>query len=164
MVDRRASPLQFVDVVEQVGCCAERRAWHIAASPAAVWAVYSRLHEWPDWNPVCVAVRDVSAEPAPWTPGSRFTVVLRMAGVPVPFAVQVAAAEPPHHVTWTSTHLSVTADRTVAFTPHGDGTLVSDTKVFRSPILPLALIYPRPIIHAMGADTLQALKRRVEGT
>lgn len=135
---------------------------HIAAPPARVWEVYRRLREWPVWNPVCVAVRNVSDDPAPWAVGSRFTLVLKMAGVPVPFPVTVIAADPPHSVTWSSTHCTITGTRTVSFVPEGDGALVSDRKEFSSPVLPVALFYPRPIIHAMANATLRALKRRVE--
>ena len=135
---------------------------HIAAPPAAVWEVYRDLRGWPSWNPVCAAVRDISDGPAPWAVGARFTLVLRMAGIPIPFAVELTASDPPHSVTWSSTHLSVTADRTVSLVANGAGTLVSDRKVFRSPAVPVALVYPRPIVHAMGNATLRALKLRVE--
>jgi len=104
----------------------------------------------------------VSDDPPPWRVGARFTLVLRMAGAPVPFPVMVTAADPPHFVTWSSTHFTITGTRTVSFVPDGDGTLVSDRKVFTSPVLPVALFYPRPIIHSMARPTLQALKRRVE--
>src|SRR5262245_6646352 len=135
----------------------------IAAAPADVWEVYRRLHEWPQWNPVCMAVRDISDDPAPWAVGARFTVVLRMAGAPIPFAVTVTAADPPRFVTWSSSHLSITGTRTVSFVPDGSGTLVSDRKIFSSPLLPVALFYPRPVVRAMANTTLRALKRRVEG-
>jgi hypothetical protein len=135
---------------------------HIAAPPAEVWAVFSRLQEWPGWNPVCVALRDISADPAPWAVGARFTLVLRMAGVPVPFPVTVTESSPPHAVTWSSTHFGITGTRTISFVPEGDGTLASDRKVFTSPMLPVALFYPRPIIHQMANASLRALKRCVE--
>src|SRR5262249_13116793 len=131
----------------------------IAAAPSDVWEIYRRLSDWQSWNPVCVAVRDISDDPAPWSVGARFTVVLRMAGVPVPFAVAVTAADPPHFVTWSSTHFGITGTRTVSFVPDGSGTLVSDRKIFTSPVLPVALFYPRPVVRAMANTTLRALKR-----
>lgn len=135
---------------------------HIAAPPSAVWDIFRGLQAWPEWNPVCVAVRDISTNPAPWAVGARFTLVLRMAGMPVPFPVTVTESSPPHSVTWSSTHFSITGTRTVSLVPEGDGTLASDRKVFTSPVLPLALFYPRPIIHRMANASLRALKRRVE--
>ncbi|MBI4498573.1 MAG: SRPBCC domain-containing protein [Chloroflexi bacterium] len=135
-------------------------AVHINAPPDRVWAVFRDIRAWPEWNPVCLRVWNVS--PTLWEVGSRFSFTLRMAGVPVSFQVTVIAADPPHRVAWSSRVLTITGTRTIAFTPEGAGTRATDTKEFSSPLLPLRLFYPRPIIHRMAQASLLALKRRVE--
>ncbi len=135
-------------------------AMHIMVPPDRVWEVFQDIHAWPTWNPVCLCVWDVS--PNPWQVGGNFSFTLRMAGQPVSFHVMVIVAEPPHRVTWSSQVLTITGTRTITFEREGAGTRATDTKAFSSPILPVRLFYPRPIIRRMAQDSLIALKRRVE--
>lgn len=139
-----------------------REETSIAASPGQVWGVFQEVHAWPEWNPVCLRVWNVS--PKLWEAGSSFSFTLRMAGVPVSFHVTVTEAQPPYRVTWSSRRVTITGTRTIAFVPSANGTLASDTKAFSSPFLPIALFYPRPIIRHMSEASLLALKRRVEAS
>ena len=94
----------------------------------------------------------------PWRIGSAFSMRLRMAGAPVPFHVEVTEMNAPISVAWTSTLLSVTGHRRFTFVPVGeDSTRVIDTKTFTSPVLPLRLFYPRPIIRQMSRRWLASL-------
>jgi hypothetical protein len=98
----------------------------------------------------------------PWTPGFRFRMVLRMGGTNVPFEPAVVEASPPHRVTWRSTRLTITGTRTLTFEAVDGMTRATDDKLFESPIVPVALVYPRPIVHRMSERWLRALAPEVE--
>ena len=135
----------------------------INASREAVWGAFRDLESWPRWNAVCLTSRWTSD--SRWEIGSAFFIRLRMMGVPVPFHVTIAEVTPPEAVAWDSTVMTVTGHRRFHFDalPDSRGTRVSDTKTFTSPLLPLRLFYPRPIIQAMSRGWLRSLKTRVEG-
>ncbi len=130
----------------------------ISAQPDHVWRVFEDLEGWPSWNSVCRAAGWIDG--APWAIGSRFKMVLRMAGAPVPFTVRVVEWDPPNAVAWDSTVMTITGHRRFAFRADGNGDAceVSDTKTFSSPILPLRAFYPRPVIQAMSRGWLESLK------
>ena len=132
----------------------------IAASPEQVWAVFKDILSWPRWNSVCreVAVK----EGKPWEPGFRFRMVLDMAGVPVPFEPNVIEADPPNRVVWRSTRLGITGTRTFTFELVDGMTQAADEKLFESRVMPVALVYPRPVIRRMSERWLSALAREVE--
>ncbi len=73
---------------------------------------------------------------------------------------------PPNAVSWDSTVLTVTGYRrfTIEDAADGDGCLVTATKTFTSPVLPLRLFYPRPNIQKMSRRWLLSLKGRVESS
>ena len=132
----------------------------IQASPEMVWAAFGDVRSWPEWNTVCLKVDRLAGEP--WTVGFSFRMVLRMAGVPVPFHAVVVEVEIPHRVVWSSTRFTVTGRRTFRFQPSERGTVVVDEKRFTSPALPVRLFYPRPVITAMSKRWLRSLKAEVE--
>ena len=83
---------------------------------------------------------------------------LRIAGAPVPFHVDIVETNAPNAVAWTSTVLSVTGHRRFTFDPVGpDATRITDTKTFTSPVLPVRLFYPRPIVQQMSRRWLASL-------
>ena len=90
-------------------------------------------------------------------------MTLQMARRRVGFSVFVTEFEQ-RAVTWESTVLSITGTRRFTFQEQeGDAvTLVTDQKTFRSPILPVKLFYPRPIIQTMSRGWLASLKRQAE--
>ncbi|MBI4329139.1 MAG: SRPBCC family protein [Chloroflexi bacterium] len=134
---------------------------HIDVPPERVWDVFRRIRDWPRWNRVCLRVGSLEGEP--WSIGFRFFIVLRMAGVPIPFHPTVVAADLPHRIAWSSTQFTITGRHTFLFQPFADGTRVIDEKHFASPIFPVRLFYPRPVIAAMSKGWLRSLKEEVEG-
>ncbi len=134
----------------------------IDANVERVWEVFSVPRRWPDWCEVCLSVD--CAEQMEWKVGSRLGLRLRMAGVGVPFNVTVTESEPGRRVAWASTKMTVTATRTFTFEPDGDGTIMRDHKLFTSPVLPLQLFYPRPIIRNMTESWLRDIKAECERT
>ncbi|MEX0762207.1 MAG: SRPBCC family protein [Dehalococcoidia bacterium] len=133
---------------------------HINAPVEHVWDVFSDPQGWPEWCEVCLSV-DCPGR-MDWSVGSRLELRLKMAGVGVPFNVTVTESEPGHRVAWASTKMTVTATRTFTFEPDGDGTIMGDHKLFTSPVLPLRLFYPRPIIRNMTESWLRDIKAESE--
>ena len=125
-----------------------------------VWDTFADAKSWPAWSRVCSDVWDVSDDL--FAPNSRLSFRLQMAKVGVPFSVVVTESDPPHRVTWESTKFSITATRTFQFVGEGHRTLVTDSKDFKSPLIPIWLFYPRPIIRNMTESWLQDLKAEAE--
>ncbi len=128
--------------------------------PARVWEVFSDIEAWPRWNRVFLKVDRLQGQP--WTVGFRFFMALRMAGVSVPFHPTIVEVEAPHRVVWTSTRLTIPGRRPLLFQPVREGTLMTDEEHFSSPVLPVRLFYPRPVIVAMSNAWLRSLKEEVE--
>jgi hypothetical protein len=134
----------------------------ISASRSRVWQVFSNVPRWTQWSPVTLR-SDVDAGFS-WRPGEQLRLKLRMAGVGVPFDVRVTESRPAERIAWASTEFTVTAVRTFIFADTSSGTLVTDHKAFSSPILPIWLFYPRPIIRRMTESFLADLKAECERT
>ncbi len=135
------------------------RMW-IKATPDRVWAVMVDIRRWPEWNRACIRVGDFQGKPS--TVGFRFSMVLRMAKAPVPFHPAVTEVDAPRKIVWSSTQASVTGERTFTLERIDDGTLITDTKRFTSPVLPLRAFYPRPVIARMSRTWLTSLKAEAE--
>jgi uncharacterized protein YndB with AHSA1/START domain len=164
-------------------------AVRIDAPREHVFKVFSDIGHWTEWCGVCLCAQPVDPTntgdtdiPATdnnftWRPGQRIHLKFRMAGLGVPFNVIITesstAAEASKRIVWSSTKLTVTAVRTFTFAddPAGSsaggptgapGTTVTDHKLFTSPVLPLRLFYPRPIIRRMTQHMLFDLKTECE--
>ncbi len=137
-----------------------RSATTIHAPHSVVWDTFADAGSWPNWSTVCTEVWGVSDDL--WAPGSKLSFRLRMANVGVPFSVVVTESDPPHRITWESTKFSITATRTFQFVGDGDRTKVTDSKRFSSPILPVRVFYPRPVIRNMTESWLEDLKTEAE--
>lgn len=157
-------------------------AVRIDAHREHVWDVFSDISRWTEWCGVCL--RADLAEPPDntvadaagteksfgWRTGQRIRLKFRMAGIGVPFNVTVTEpgtdADAGRRVAWASTKFTVTAVRTFTFTDDPEagtpGTTVTDHKLFTSPVLPLRLFYPRPIIRRMTEQMLTDLKAECE--
>ncbi|MBI4236311.1 MAG: SRPBCC family protein [Chloroflexi bacterium] len=137
-----------------------REEIEVTAPVGAVWDLFRDLEAWPQWNPVC---RGASWVRGPsWVAGSTFRMRLRIAGVPVPFMVQVVEDDLPWAVAWSATIMGVTGRRQFQFDFQGRKSIIIDTETVTSRYLPLRLFYPRPIVRAMSRAWLRALKREVE--
>ncbi len=128
----------------------------VSVSAADAWAVFADVSRWTEWCSVCLKA-DVATD-FDWSISQRIGLKFRMAGVGVPFNVEIVDSEPGRRIAWSSTKFTVTAVRTFDFVDNADGTsTVTDHKLFTSPVLPLRLFYPRPIIRRMTESMLADL-------
>jgi hypothetical protein len=127
--------------------------------------VVARLIEdasrWPEWSKVCTEVWD-APEDGEWRVGDQFGFKLRMARRDVPFIVTVRRFDRESLIEWTSTKFSITAVRAIAVQPHGDRTLVIDSKRFSSVVLPIGIAYPKRMIVRMTDSWLREIKAESE--
>ena len=146
----------------------------VSATPDRVWDVVTRANRWSDWADVCSEVWNAPTGPDEWKPGHRFGFRLNFGMRTVPFNVQVRVVESGDRtvrpsfrfVEWDSTKFTITAVRTISIdSESGDrGCLVTDSKHFSSPVLPIAPFYPRWLITRMTESWLQDLKTEAEST
>lgn len=132
----------------------------ISAPKSRVWERFHAVEQWTDWCRGCLR-SDVS-EDFGWQVGDRVRLKLRMAGIGVPFNVELVEVDPETTVAWESTKLAITAVRTFTFVESADGTVVEDHKLFTSPAIPIWTFYPRPIIRRMTEAWLADLRRECE--
>lgn len=101
-----------------------RHSIHIDAPPEVVWSVGRDPARIPEWNTTAVSVKDVSGSLD--APGSRFTVVSKIAGRPLDITWTIEEVEPPRYfVATASTPLGGGARQRVDYEPEGDGTRVT---------------------------------------
>jgi uncharacterized protein YndB with AHSA1/START domain len=134
----------------------------ITAARQRVWTVFAANDRWTSWCDVCL--RADTSDEFDWRVGDRLYLRFRMAGLGVPFNVDITESVPGERVEWASRKFSVTAVRTFTFAETDDGTLVTDHKLFTARMLPLRLFYPRPVIRHMTESMLTSLKRECERT
>lgn len=133
----------------------------IARPVSEVWSVFADISRWTEWCNVCVAA-DVD-DGFNWSTGQGIGLKFRMAGVNVPFNVEITGVELERRVAWASTKFSITAVRAFSFVENSPGTTtVTDHKLFTSPVFPLRLFYPRPLIRKMTESMLTDLKVECE--
>lgn len=132
----------------------------INANMEVVWEVFTDIKNWTNWSPTTLEVWDVSENI--WELSSKFSFRLKMAGVGVPFTVDVCKSIEKNTIAWKSTIFTVTAVRTYTFEEIENAVLVKDHKQFKSSIFPIWLFYPRPIIRSMTERWLKEFKLECE--
>ncbi len=132
----------------------------IHAPRQPTWEAFRNIERWPVWSRVCLGVWGIAG--GPWRAGGQLSFKLRIAGVSVSFSVNVIEALPTQRVVWASTVLGLTATRTFTFDGHSGTTIVTDRKTFESPLIPVRLVYPRPVIRLMTESWLNDLKAESE--
>lgn len=131
----------------------------VSAPVDALWQTLTDMRRWPEWCRVC---RSVSVAPDRWAVGEELAFRLRMAGIAVPFKVRLFEVDAGRRVAWVSTKFAITALRTISIEPIADGVLVTDQKIFSSPVIPVGVYYPRFLIRRMTESWLDDLKAEAE--
>ncbi len=133
----------------------------IEASRARIWEVLTSARRWPEWARVCSEVWE-SPTHGDWAVGQKLGFRLRMAGRQVPFNVTIQRYEPEALISWSSTKFSITAIRTISVVAGEDSCEVTDKKHFKSPLLPIGIVYPRWLVRRMTDSWLLDLRSESE--
>ena len=132
----------------------------IRARPEKVWLVFSRITDWPSWNPQVDQVSRV----LPGLTGSRFSLSLSPLGLPMRVQAELEQVLEGRLVSYRGQWLGIETRRSFSFLEVGGGTqVVSLEELWGWP-----LILMRPFISLEGLnraaqDWLESLAARAEG-
>jgi hypothetical protein len=134
---------------------------YIHAASAAVWAVVSRLDEWPTWHPQVLAA--AWSDGAPWAEGSRMRLRLRSPiGLPVTNNSVIRMSVPGNTIVFEGSLLGVVAVHSLRFVDDVGGCKVTERETYHGLTSPvMALLRTR---QQRAFDTALAnLKLKIEG-
>jgi hypothetical protein len=134
----------------------------IAAPMPIVWAVFSNVEEWDDWNNACQSCHLVEGEEM--GAGACFSFVVRpFSPLPIKVNSQITTCEPGEKVVWEGERLGIHAVHTWAF-KEVDGMVILDShEKYSGPLLWLAkLIFVPRRLHKLTRELLVSLKKESE--
>jgi ligand-binding SRPBCC domain-containing protein len=134
----------------------------IAAPMSIVWAVFSTVEEWDDWNTACQSCHLV--EGGEMGAGACFSFVVRpFTPLPIKVSSQITTCEPGQEVVWEGERFGIHAVHTWAFREQ-DGMVILDShEKYSGPLLWLArlILVPRRL-HGLTRDLLVSIKKESE--
>lgn len=92
--------------------------------PDQVWAVFSDVQNWSQWNPLVTATW---IEGQPWEQGSQ--LVLQPAEPPIKVKAKLLNTAPPNSVRWQGSAMGVSFQQSFDFSAQPDGTTLMNTQL-----------------------------------
>ena len=138
-----------------------REEIEISAPMPVVWAVFSALEEWDDWNTACQSCHLI--EGAEMAVGASFSFVVRPFSLPIKVEPRITKCEPGQEVVWEGKRLGIHAVHTWTFREiNGRVTLISHEE-FSGPLIWLArlILVPRRL-HSLTRQLLASVKKESE--
>lgn len=105
------------------------------AKPGEVFSYLADFSNTAQWDPTVVRAR--ALRPSPIGEGSRFEVVLALAGREVPFQYEISRFVPPRELVFTSATPNIRSIDTIRIEPTGDGCCVQ----YDADLRPLGVLY-----------------------
>lgn len=138
-----------------------REQIEIAAPIPVVWAVFSVLDEWDDWNTACQSCHLIEGEEM--SAGACFSFVVRPFTLPIKVKPRITECEPGRKVVWEGERLGIHAVHTWIFREtDGKVTLISHEE-FSGPLIWLArLILVPQRLHSLTRELLASVKQEAE--
>jgi len=139
-----------------------REEIEIAAPMPVVWAVFSALEEWDDWNTACQSCHLI--EGAKMAVGACFSFVVRPFSLPIKVEPRITKCEPGQEVVWEGERFGVHAVHIWKFKEvNGSVSLISHEE-FSGPLIWLAriILVPRRL-HSLTKRLLSSIKKESEG-
>jgi hypothetical protein len=138
-----------------------REEIEIAAPIPVVWAVFSALDEWDDWNTACQSCHLIEGEEM--AAGACFSFVVRPFTLPIKVKPRITECQPGEKVVWEGERLGIHAVHTWTFT-EVDGTVILDShEEFSGPLIWLArLILVPQRLHHLTRELLISIKQEAE--
>jgi hypothetical protein len=138
-----------------------REAIEIAAPISIVWAVFSKVEEWDDWNTACQSCHLVSGEEM--AAGACFSFVVRPFTLPIKVNSQIITCDPGQEVVWKGERLGIHAVHTWTFREVDGVVTLNSHEEYSGPLLWLArlILVPRRL-HHLTRDLLVSIKQEAE--
>ncbi len=134
----------------------------IAAPMSIVWAVFSTVEEWDDWNTACQSCHLVEGEEM--EAGACFSFVVRpFTPLPIKVNSQITSCEPGQEVVWEGERFGIHAVHTWAFREVDSMVILHSHEKYRGPLLWLArlILVPRRL-HSLTRELLVSIKKESE--
>jgi len=133
----------------------------ISAPLSVVWAVFSKVEEWDEWNTACQRCHLVSGEEM--AAGACFSFVVRPFTLPIKVKPRIIECEPGKKVVWEGERLGVYAVHTWTFREMNGKVMLISREEFRGPLIWLArLILVPQRLHSLTRELLSSVKREAE--
>jgi len=134
----------------------------IAAPMSIVWAVFSTVEEWDDWNTACQSCHLIEGEEM--GAGACFSFVVRpLTPLPIKVNSQITTCEPGEKVVWDGERLGIHAVHTWTFREVDGMAILHSHEKYSGPLLWLArlILVPRRL-HNLTRELLVSIKRESE--
>ena len=138
-----------------------REEIEIAAPMSVVWAVFSALEEYDDWNTACQDCNLIEGEEM--GTGTCFSFVVRPFTLPIKVEPRITKCEPGQEVVWEGERFGIHAVHTWKFRElNGRVSLISHEE-FSGPLIWLAriILVPRRL-HSLTRQLLTSVKQEAE--
>lgn len=138
-----------------------REEIEIAAPMRVVWAIFSALEKWDDWNSACQSCHLIEGEEM--AAGACFSFVVRPFILPFKVKPRITECQPGQKVVWEGERLGIHAVHTWLFREaNGRVTLISHEE-FSGPLIWLAklTLVPRRL-HHLTRELLVSIKQEAE--
>ena len=133
----------------------------ISAPISIVWAVFSKVEEWDDWNSACQSCHLISGEEM--AAGACFSFVVRPFTLPIKVNSQIIKCEPGQEVVWEGERFGIHAVHTWEFREVGSMVILHSHEKYKGPLLWLArlILVPRRL-HKLTKELLVSIKQEAE--
>ena len=138
-----------------------REEIEIAAPMPVVWAVFSALEQWDDWNTACQSCHLIEGEEM--AAGACFSFVVRPFTLPIKVKPRITDCEPGQKVVWEGERLGIHAVHTWKFREINGRVKLISHEEFSGPLIWLArlILVPRRL-HSLTRQLLASVKQEAE--
>jgi len=138
-----------------------REEIEIAAPMPVVWALFSALEEWDDWNTVCQSCHLIEGEEM--AAGACFSFAVRPFTLPIKVKPRITECDPGQKVVWEGERLGIHAVHTWTFREINGRVILISHEEFSGPLIWLArlILVPRRL-HSLTRQLLASVKQEAE--
>lgn len=135
----------------------------INAPLATVWNVFTDIHNWHEWNPVCRECRIEEGDAM--TCGTCFSFELNPMILSIRIKAIIEQFEPGKKVVWSGSRLGIDATHSFTFIENNDHVVVKSEEFFSGPLLFLARLIGIPSrLHHLSGRLLESIKKQAESS
>lgn len=136
-------------------------AVEIRAARPAVWAVFSQMERWDEWNSVCRGC--CWHEGGEMAAGACVAFTVKPLVFPVRVTPRIVRCEPEREVVWAGGRWGIRAVHTWRFLETREGTRLASVEEFRGPLIGIGRLFDLPgRMHALTVRLLEEIRRRAE--